>query len=103
VTKQNPLNNNWKVFAAAAGASLSMATGAEASVIHTTVNLTASINPAANINTFALGAALEAVDLGNQRATSFMTGGGGPHSTQSFFQPRRGTAAIAAGIYDGNM
>jgi hypothetical protein len=40
---------NWGIYAAAAGASLSMATSADAGIISGTLNLTASNNPAASI------------------------------------------------------
>ena len=99
---------NWGIYAAAAGASLSMATSADAGIISGVLNLTASINPAAGVNGsaethFVLGSANQAIFVRNLAAHSIfykpftcLTRGPGfvGPSCQHFF-PRAGDAILA--------
>ncbi len=65
--------SNWSKYAAATGATLAMATSADAGIIHTTLNITASINPAdinTNVNrSFKIAGALESIVLANRSLT----------------------------------
>jgi hypothetical protein len=111
---------NWGVYAAAAGASLSMATTADASIISGTLNVTATINPAAGVNgsaepAFVVGGANEAVVVRNIAAHSTFNpigpGNRGPGSCSSSpgnpmcqtFVPRAGVAVLDPHLFNGQQ
>ena len=113
----------WGIYAAAAGASLSMATSADAGIISGALNLTATINPAAGVNGsnephFVLGTANEAIGVRNIAAHSTFNsqGGLGPNngscSTRGpghggpscqVFVPRAGIALLEPGLFNGQQ
>jgi hypothetical protein len=102
---------NWGIYAAAAGASLSMATSADAGIISGTLNLSKSITGGATSNvftavSFAIDGALVKMGVGNIGAHvsfggmstpggQFCSSFGGPRpGCQSIQVPRRGDALL---------